>query len=329
MKLLFTGHIRLTLMLLTAVVVFFQGCAGVLTSSQIQEVATFANAAKAYGDLPGEVIKSHGQLRANQKILQASTFTNGDMAIRQINSAVNIRRELDRRATAADNALEVMNDYASLLVKLTADTYTDDLQKSAENLGDSIDRGIGSYNDLRKSNLKTFGGLVAASVRGVGGLLIHYEQAKTLKKAIILADPVIDAMINEVEKLLALYLSSNDLKELKLTLAKNDTPLEQLDLVRNVETDLRQTYTQIVTNSGRTQNVQAAYVTADNLTNADNTIRLAVKALKAAETYRMAHKKLAENVTQRQWLSNSIDQVKTLVEEVNAAIKIKKKLEAQ
>ena len=43
----------------------------------------------------------------------------------------------------------------------------------------------------------------------------------------------------------------------------------------------------------------------------------------------MAHRKLAENVTQRQWLRNSIDQVKALVDEVNAANKTKKKIEAQ
>jgi len=305
------------------------GCTGVLTSSQVKEVATFAAAAKAYGTFPGAVIRSHGQLRASQKILQATTFTSGDTALRQVDAAVDIRRELDQRATAADSALGVLNDYAALLVALTADTYTNDLQGSAEALGGSIDRGIARYNDLRKTNLESFGAIAAAGVRGAGGVYIRHKQAEALKKAVISADPVIDAMINEVEKLLALYLSPDDLKNMKLTITNSGPAPEQLNLIRNVATDLRATYKRIADNSGGKQDVEAALLTADSLTNADNTIQLAVKALQAAETYRMAHRKLADNITQRQWLRNSIDQVKALVVEVNAANKTKKKIESQ
>lgn len=329
MRPLRTTDFRLILILLATVAVFLPGCTGVLTSSQVKEVATFADSAKAYVAFPGAVIRSHGQLRASQKILQATTFTNGDAALRQVDGAVDIRRELDQRATAADSALGVLNDYATLLVALTADTYTNDLQGSAETLGSSIDSGIARYNDLRKTNLESFGAIVAAGVRGAGGIYIRHKQAEALKKAVISADPVVDAMISEVENLLALYLSPDDLKDLKLTITGSGTPPEQLNLIRNVATDLRDTYKRIADNSGGKQCVEAALLTADSLTSADNTIQLAVKALQAAETYRLAHRKLAENVTQRQWLRNSIDQVKALAVEVNAANKTKKKIEAQ
>lgn len=328
MRPLRTTDFRLILILL-ATAFILPGCTGVLTSSQVKEVATFADAAKAYVAFPGAVIRSHGQLRASEKILQASTFTNGDAALRQVDDAVNIRHGLDQSATAADSALGVLNDYAALLVTLTADTYTNDLQGSAETLGSSIDSGIARYNDLRKTNLDSFGALVAAGVRGAGGIYIRHRQAEALKKAVISADPIIDAMISEVEKLLALYLSPDDLKDLKLTITGPGTPPETLNLIRNVATDLRDTYKRIADNSGGKQCVEAALLTADGLTSADNTIQLAVKALQAAETYRMAHRKLAENVTRRQWLRNSIDQVKALVVEVNAANKTKKKIEAQ
>lgn len=317
------------LILLLAAILALTGCAAVLTPSQVKEVATFAQAAQDYGTFPGAVIRSHAGLRARQKLLEAATFAGGDTALRQVEAAVDIRRELERRATAADTALGVLNDYAALLVRLTADTYTNDLQGSAEKLGRSVDRGISRYNELRGAQLESFGSLVAAGVRGVGGTYIRHEQAQALKRAVTSADPAIEAMIGEVEKLLALYLAPADLKELKLTITASGTPPEQLDLIRNVADDLRESYRRLTDTAGGAHQVEAAVLAADGLAGADDTILLAVKALQAAETYRAAHRKLTESVTRRHWLRSSIDQVKALADEVNDANRLRKKIEGK
>lgn len=314
------------LMLLTWAVAI-TGCSAVLTETQVKEVATFARAAKEYGAFPGAVIRSHAELRSRQKLLEAATFTSGGTALRQIEAAVSIRRELERRATAADSSLGVLNDYAELLVKLTADTYSSDLQGSAEKLGRSVDRGISRYNELRGANLESFGALVAAGVRGVGGVYIRHEQAEALRMGVTAADPVVATMIGEVEKLLALYLSPADLKDLKLSVTDSGTPPEQADLIRTVADDLRVSYQRLTDTAGGTHQVEAALLTADGLTGADATIRLAVKALRAAESYRAAHRKLAENVTERRWLPGSIEQVTALADEVNEANRLRKQLE--
>ncbi|WP_298436167.1 hypothetical protein [Geobacter sp.] len=322
--------IRQTLILLVTLLaaVTLQGCGAVLTSSQVKEVATFAGAAKDYGTFPGAVIRAHADLRAEQKILEATTFASGDAALRQVEAAVDIRRELEQRATAADSALGVLNDYAALLVQLTADTYTNDLQGSAESLGRSVDKGIASYNKLRGTNLESFGALAAAGVRGAGGVYIRHKQARALKRAVMGADPVVEAMISEVEKLLALYLSPADLKDMKLTITAGATPPEQLDLIRNVAADLRDSYRRIADAAGGKQQISMVELVAADLGAADDTVQLALKALRAAETFRAAHRALAQNVTERRWLKSSIDQVKTLVDEVNEANRLRKQLQS-
>ncbi len=315
-----------------ATVFFFQGCSAVLTKSQVKEVATFAVAAKDYSAFPGTVIRSHADLRAKQKLIEVITFASGDASLRQVEGAVNIRREMEIRAAAADSALGILRDYAELLVKLTADNYTNDLQGSTEKLGRSVDKGISSYNGLRGTNLNGFGALVAAGVRGIGGIYIRHEQAEALKKAVTAADPVVETMIGEVEKLLATYLAPADLQNLKLTITAGGAVPEQLDLIRNVAADLKDGYRRAAESAGeleQQQQLEAAVLTADSLAGVDNTIRLALKAIQAAETYRAAHRALAQNVTKPQWLKSSIEQVNTLVDEVNAANGLRKKIEAK
>lgn len=317
------------LILLLTAVFALTGCAAVLTPSQVKEVATFAEAARDYGTFPGAVVRSHAELRARQKILEAATFASGDAALRQVEAAVDIRQELEKRATAADAALGVLNDYAALLVTLTSDSYSNELQGSAEKLGRSVDRGITRYNELRGAQLDSFGALVAAGVRGIGGIYIRHEQAEALQKAVTAADPVIGAMIGEVEKLLALYLSPADLTELKLSITVAGTPPEQLDLLRNVAADLRESYKRLVDAGGGKPQTDAAALAAVSLKGADDSIGLAVKTLRAAETFRAAHRALAENVTRRHWLTGSIDQVKVLADEVSDANKLRKAIEGK
>lgn len=318
--------IRRTLVLvILAAAVTLQGCGAVLTSSQVKEVGTFAAAAKEYGTFPGTVIRSHAELRVRQKLLEASTMTSGATALRQVEAAVDLRRELNRRAQAADGALEILNGYAALLVKLTGDQYTTDLQGSAESLGSSVDRAIDRYNKLRGTSLGSFGALAAAGVRGAGGIYIRHEQAEALQRAIIAADPVVETMIAEVERLLALYLAPADLAGLQLAIATG-LPPEQHDLLRTVATDLSESYRRIADEAAGRQQLETVLVVADGLTGADDTIRLAVQALRAAESYRAAHRALVENVTARRGLKEGIEQVTTLVNEVNAANKLRKKL---
>ncbi len=272
------------LMLFLAGALALPGCGTILTESQVKEVAAFAVAARAYGAFPGAVIKSHADLSSRRKIVEAAGVESGATASHQAEATDKIRQELEQRAVSAAIALDILNDYASLLVKLTAENYSDDLQGDAEKLGRTVDRGIILYNKQRGANLVGFGALAAAGMRGRGGIAILHEQAQALKNVVTSAAPVIETMIEEVENILALYLAPPDLKGLKLTM------------------------------------------TDDGLKGANEAVLLAITALQGAETYRDAHRKLAECVTQPRRLLSSVDRIKAFSDQINEANRLRKKI---
>jgi type I site-specific restriction endonuclease len=230
---------------LLTVIVFTAGCA-ILTPTQVREVNKFATAAHSYGPLPGAVIEAHSDIRQTQKVLEASTFKNGENSLNQLKSAIAAENEFRKRSRNADQALDILTDYADLLVNLTSDEYTNEIQASAENLGEALDKGISKYNKENDTSFSLFGSTTAAIVRGAGGLYIKHKQAKALKNAITKADPAIDNMITAVEKLLVLYLNEDDLKELKIEKIGNKEPVT-FDLIRNAREDLEALYKNTVT----------------------------------------------------------------------------------
>ena len=272
--------------------IFAGGCS-VLTESQVKEVNKFAHAAKSYGTFPGAVVKSHSDIRKTQKMLEAATFTDGEQALRMITeNVVSSQEEFEMRAAKADMALDILNNYAELLVKLTSDIYTNELQASAENLGESIDKGIKTYNkEYRKNSvpLESFGSVAAALVRGGGGIYIKRLQSKGLKEAVGKADPVVNEIISDVEDLLVIYL---------------DSPGEK-GLIRSEEESLKEIYKNTVTLFGGKLPFKTVSTVVKELEAVDDTILLTEEALKAAKTYREAHAELSRNLQQKQSLKGS------------------------
>lgn len=310
---------------LFTLLIFAIGCA-VLTPTQVKEVNKFATAAKSYGAFPGTVIQSHADIRKTQKMLEASTFTDGENALELIKMSLRVTDEFKKREEKADRALEILNNYAELLVNLTSDTYTNELQGSTENLGKAVDKGISTYNKENGTRFNLFGSITAGIVRGVGGIYIRNKQSRALKDAVTRADPIVKEMIAAVENLLVLYLNDEDLKNLNLTMEDGRKPLT-LNLIRFAGKDLEEIYKNTVKLYGGKLPFETVSVVAEELEAVADTIQLAKDALKAAKAYREAHAELAENVKQKQSIKEMIEQIQVLSEEVKAAQKIKKKLD--
>lgn len=304
-----------------------EGCA-VLTQSQVGEVSKFANAAKNYSDLPGAVMTAHTDLRTKRVLLRVTTVTDGKNSITAIQDNIDFNKRIMDRAKGANEALGVLKNYADLLVQLTSDTYTNSLQGSAESLGTEIDNGIRAYNNATNSNLSTFGSYVAAAVRGLGGLYIKHEQTKALKEAVEKADPVINKMITNVERLLFLYFTEDEAKnfakELKIELPK-DTKTD--GLITSEVNQIKDIYTTIVPRYGGKQPLDVVTYVTTGMIAGDEDLQLAKKTIKAAEAYRDAHSKLAENLKNKEDIATMIKEVQVLVDEVKAAQALKKKLD--
>lgn len=66
---------------------------------------------------------------------------------------------------------------------------------------------------------------------------------------------------------------------------------------------------------------------ATEIIDEDNDIQLAKSAIKAAEAYRKAHSRLAENLKKKEDIKSMIEEIQVLANEVKAAQSLKKKLE--
>ncbi len=288
-----------------ALLIFASGCA-VLTPSQVKEVNKFAVAARNYGTLPGAVINSHADIRETGKMLLVSIEAESNIALEQLEKILEYRKSYKAKADKADGALDILNDYAELLVALTSDSYTNELQGSAENISRSIDKGIKTYNKMYSKDFSLFGSGVAAIVRGVGGVCIKSAQSKALKKAVTDADPIVKDMTIAIEDLLKLYTGN---------------------LMENARVDLRRAYMKVVRRHGGLLPFTTVSIVGKELVSIDDTIRLAEDAKRAAKAFREAHGALANNVKQKQSLKGIIEQIEVLADEVKVARKLKKKLD--
>ena len=124
----------LTAALLT--ITLLSGCA-VLTPSQVKEVERFAEATQGYGALPGAVISMYGEVAEENRLLAVTGYTfrpgdeTADQALQDMKSARQRHREFTAAAKQADEALEILNIYASALTILTSDDFTASLDESA------------------------------------------------------------------------------------------------------------------------------------------------------------------------------------------------------
>src|SRR5205085_1362329 len=109
------------------------GCK-VLSGSQIKNVNAFATCANSYSDFPAEVFKIRAKLHLNNELLQASQFTNADIINRTVTNARNHYKVALLLSDKFDLSLKLLQQYSGLLVKLTAESYNDDLGTNTKEL---------------------------------------------------------------------------------------------------------------------------------------------------------------------------------------------------
>jgi hypothetical protein len=127
-------------------IVFLLSACTVLTKSQTKEVQKFAHSADSYTQLPGDVIDKYAEIRKAGKFMAAHTLADASASARIIEDALQIERQLYKRADRADRAIKIVSDYSKILTALTADTFTGDLQLAAENLGENLNDAVDTYN---------------------------------------------------------------------------------------------------------------------------------------------------------------------------------------
>jgi len=281
------------------------GCVSLLTQSQITEIKKFSTASGSYSEYPGAVIKEHADLSFHNQLTIASSAADGETAFKSIEKGLKKKDRFIKLGERADKACSILRSYSSILDKLSSDQYSNDTQASLEKLGKSMDNSIKDYNKITNSSLSAFGGIIAASLRGIGSMYIKSRQHKAIKTAVKQADPLIEEITKSIVELLNTYSGP-----------------EGLEIIKAERDDLKNWYV----GSGYKQPLTTAIWVASELESTNDLLSLVEKSKKAASTLRKAHRTLLSKIDKKIDLKDSIEIIETLIDEVKAARDLKDKI---
>jgi hypothetical protein len=299
---------------LVGILIAQSGCA-ILTKSQIEEVNRFAEAAKHYGALPGEPIKQYGALSKLNRLLGVAEATidskeEAKSNWQKVNQALAIETQFAADAAEADQAVTVLTEYAEGLQTLTMIDPTEGLDKAAADFGTSLDKAVNGYNTVVRrphgqSDLKLVGATVAGIVRTTGGIFIRSKQAAYVKSFVTEADPLIEAVTIEIQKLMD-----------KMEGYLGTTQRERLE-------------NNFYTFATRRKTIPVDTVTffADSLEKTNRAVDLSKQAKSGAAALAKAHKQLVMMVSTRRDLQAGLDEIQILIAEVKAGLNVRKQLQ--
>jgi hypothetical protein len=301
-----------------SLVLFLAGCA-VLNSDQVAEVQRFANATRDYGTLPGSVLLAYANVRTTNNVLQLENVRYGDAAKAQ--AAWGLLDENTRETTKfldssakIDDALRILDDYSAQLSALSSDDYTQQIEQSATNLGQSIDGAVATYNTQYAASMASPGAAAAAVVRGLGDWYVKVQQARLLKQRVLAADPLVQTLTTHIETGLAPFaLQHSSEGEANLMLNEREQ-LGSLFKVAGSRRDL-------------TPDFVARVASAD--AQIDTASALAVSAMGSARRYREAHARLVAAMTDPGALSQAHNDIAALRAEVDATRRFEQRLKDQ
>jgi hypothetical protein len=254
------------------------------------------------------VISAYAALRSERALLESTTRTDGSVAARDLQEGLKQRTQIEAEAASADAAMGVLDDYAQMLSLLSSSRFTDDLQNQTIALGSSIDNGVATFNKLSGSNLNSFGDIVAAIVRGAGGIWIRREQHKALVAAVTQAKAPVDRLTASVEDLMTFFVGPPPSTDPDANLFLSESREVQGLLARPQPAGRE---------LGVLERTQAA------MRRALDGQKLAESCRKAAVGYRNAHNELVQAITSdRADLKGLIAQIQTLAQEIKAAKRV-------
>jgi hypothetical protein len=309
------------------VLLSFPGCA-VLTESQLNEANRFAKVTEGFSALPGAVIDHQASLEKNIRLLEMSNqilpghHEGKDekgikearaQAVEEVSTRYLKAQEFyalfKKDQAKLEHSLQFLNIYTKGLKALIATENIEELDKQAESLGKNLDKAI---NQLKTLGIKTkegtdlgiVGSATAAAVRGIGGLVLSYHQARYVKEFTTAYHPHIEAADQSVTNIMKALASQKEANEKK------------------IESFLQ---TQFVTY----HHLDSSTVLAtDQQTQLNDTIATSAQAvITASNALVKAHNSLLDELKTRHTLKTTIETITVLAGHVDAALTLKQKLD--
>jgi len=301
-----------TIVLSLAISLTLSSCA-VLTDSQVKNINAFAATAKSYSAFPSAVVRQRAEFHLHSEITVASQsqFADPDAITRRMASARKSYNTAIQLAPKFDLSLQLIQQYAGLLTKLSSDHYITDLNAPTTSLGENLSSLVNTYNSKAKDSLPAgLGNSISKIILMAGKVLTRHKQTSALKEFVLAADTMVQVTTRNLVTVL-------DGETFTDAAGRSFPSLKSL-LAEEKEFFIQSYRQSVLSDSSRT-NYWAIKFFYDELTAYDNTESLRQGVVQAAKSLAAAHRELANNVKEKKQLKDIISQTQQLITDVQAA----------
>jgi hypothetical protein len=280
---------------LAAGIIFFgsTGCT-VLSDSQVKNINVFAVTASGYSSYPSEIFKKRAELHLRNELLETLSFPDFEHLDKRVEKA-RIQYNSDIATSAKfDKSIQLLAQYAGLLVELSSDKYTKELSGSAASLGNNLTGLVGSFNatvPVADTLPEALGSEISNVLLAADRRLTRNKQAKELQKFLPMGDKLVQKTVQNLVETL------DSLKPL--------LDQEKQDFVQN--------YKNVLFSGKGTGNYDSLRQYYDAKVDFDNTEALRQKCISAAKQLAAAHTALAKSIGGKKDIQGIITETQGLI----------------
>ena len=266
----------------------------VLSDSQIKNINVFATTASGYTSYPSEVFKKRAELHLRNELLETLSFPDFDHLDKRVDKAKTQYNADIATSAKFDRSIQLLAQYAGLLVELSSDKYTKDLSGSAASLGKNLTGLVGSFNatvPAADTLPAAMGTEISNVLLAAGRRLVRSKQAKELQKFVPMGDKLVQKTVqNLVEALDSLQ-----------------------PLLDQEKKDFVQNYKNVLFSGKGIGNYDSVRQYYDAKVDFDNTEALRQKCISTAKQLATAHTALAKSIGEKKDLQGIITETQGLV----------------
>lgn len=299
---LFSEYYKKLRILIIGCIIFLTSCTS-LTKTQIESVNQFATITKNFSDYPSKIMTELAEVRLIRGVCYANSLSNPILHIEALDSLYNKSVYATKISEKVDITFKIIDKYAQSLALLSSDKYQIELENKSQELGIGLDSLVSQYNRIEKSSkLPTnIGGAIGKLVVIGGSQYVKSKQAKEIKKFVPKADTLISVMTSN----LLLFLESENINQL--------IEAEEWGVKQNYLSYLRQ-----ITKPS----IEDEYIYLDLKSRMTRIKNMRLQTIVATKQLRLAHKKLLLALQKRKKLTEVVDEVQKLGNDINDLNKI-------
>jgi hypothetical protein len=285
------------------------GCAE-LTDSQVKNINAFAATAKGYSAFPSAILRQRADFHLHSELAVASQFTDPDAIDHRLDVARKSYNSAIQMSPKFDLSLQLIQQYAGLLTKLSSQQYITDLSSPTASLGENLSSLVNVYNSKAKEPLPaSLSTSISKVVLLIGKTLTRHKQTAALKEFVLAADTLVQVTIRNLTTVL---------DGESFTDAQGNTFPTLQSLLAMEKDFFRQSYRRAVFGDNTKINYESIKYYYDELTVYDNTELARQAIVQAAKSLAIAHAHLASNVREKKDLKDIIEQTQQLITDVQS-----------